>query len=293
MGDPQQLPATLFSAAAKETLLERSLFERLAQAGTPVKMLNVQYRMHPEIRTFPSAYFYQGRLADGESVLREADQPPPYYYTDLLKPYVVYDVAGGREQLQGRSRSNEAEAQMALGLYMELLAAVRGPGVGAAAAAAAAAANGGAPFAYRDSTPQPQDGIPGRTPSTDRGFGPGGAAGGLVEAGGGLGPGGVPYFVAGGYTLKEGVTVGIISPYRAQRDLLRQRFVEALGPGVLDAVRIETVDSFQVGGRACSCPCTQYGMCRDAYGHVVRPGHQTSAVLSGDRRLCHDPESIP
>jgi hypothetical protein len=38
VGDPQQLPATLFSAAAKSSLLERSLFERLAQAGTPVKV---------------------------------------------------------------------------------------------------------------------------------------------------------------------------------------------------------------------------------------------------------------
>ena len=38
VGDPQQLPATLFSAAAKASLLERSLFERLAQAGTPVKV---------------------------------------------------------------------------------------------------------------------------------------------------------------------------------------------------------------------------------------------------------------
>ncbi|PNH05626.1 putative helicase MAGATAMA 3 [Tetrabaena socialis] len=47
VGDPQQLPATLFSATAKDTLLERSLFERLAQAGTAVKMLSVQYRMHP------------------------------------------------------------------------------------------------------------------------------------------------------------------------------------------------------------------------------------------------------
>jgi hypothetical protein len=32
---------------------------------------------------------------------------------------------------------------------------------------------------------------------------------------------------------------------RAQRELLRRRFVAALGPGVLEAVKIETVDSFQ------------------------------------------------
>ena len=33
VGDPQQLPATLFSKRAKELLLERSLFERLQQVG--------------------------------------------------------------------------------------------------------------------------------------------------------------------------------------------------------------------------------------------------------------------
>ena len=34
--------------------LEVSLFERLEKAGYPVHMLTVQYRMHPEIRAFPS-----------------------------------------------------------------------------------------------------------------------------------------------------------------------------------------------------------------------------------------------
>ncbi len=33
MGDPQQLPATLFSQRAKEVQMERSLFERLQQVG--------------------------------------------------------------------------------------------------------------------------------------------------------------------------------------------------------------------------------------------------------------------
>jgi superfamily I DNA and/or RNA helicase len=31
VGDPQQLPATIFSVAAKQLALERSLFERLSQ----------------------------------------------------------------------------------------------------------------------------------------------------------------------------------------------------------------------------------------------------------------------
>jgi hypothetical protein len=31
-----------------------------------VNVLDVQYRMHPAISTFPSQEFYQGRLKDGE-----------------------------------------------------------------------------------------------------------------------------------------------------------------------------------------------------------------------------------
>ncbi|GLC50926.1 hypothetical protein PLESTB_000447300 [Pleodorina starrii] len=240
VGDPQQLPATLFSAAAKETLLERSLFERLAQAGMAVKMLSVQYRMHPEIRTFPSSYFYGNRLADGESVARAAAAPPPYYAADLLKPYVVYDVSGGREWLQGRSRSNEAEAELALGLYLELLATVRNdPGVGAAAADAAAAAAGGASGAgggrgLREPTPPGG----GRAASVERSLGGGGSDPAAAQQ-----QQQAAFSCLAGYTL--GVSVGIITPYRAQRELIRRKFVEALGPGVLEAVRIETVDSFQ------------------------------------------------
>lgn len=96
MGDPQQLPATVLSARARELALERSLFERLQAAGCPCRMLSVQYRMQPPIREFPSRHFYAGRLVDGASVL--AAPQPPFYAHPLLKPYVVFDVASGREQ---------------------------------------------------------------------------------------------------------------------------------------------------------------------------------------------------
>ena len=65
VGDPQQLPATILSQRGKDLLLERSLFERLQLAGCPVHLLQVQYRMHPSIREFPSRHFYENRLVDG------------------------------------------------------------------------------------------------------------------------------------------------------------------------------------------------------------------------------------
>ena len=65
VGDPQQLPATVLSQNAKHLQLERSLFERLQAGGAAVVLLAVQYRMHPQIREFPSAHFYENRLVDG------------------------------------------------------------------------------------------------------------------------------------------------------------------------------------------------------------------------------------
>ena len=70
VGDPQQLPATVLSRAARAGLLERSLFERLQRQGHPCTMLSVQYRMHAAIRSFPSAFFYQNRLQDACALRR-------------------------------------------------------------------------------------------------------------------------------------------------------------------------------------------------------------------------------
>ncbi|GMI64866.1 hypothetical protein like AT4G30100 [Hibiscus trionum] len=120
VGDPQQLPATVISKAAGTLLYSRSLFERFQQAGCPTMLLSVQYRMHPQIRDFPSRYFYQGRLTDSESV---ANLPDEAYYKDpLLKPYLFYDITHGRESHRGGSVSyqNVHEAVFCLRLYEHL-----------------------------------------------------------------------------------------------------------------------------------------------------------------------------
>ncbi|CAL9129769.1 unnamed protein product [Musa acuminata var. zebrina] len=120
VGDPQQLPATVISKAAGTLLYSRSLFERFQQAGCPTLLLSVQYRMHPQIRDFPSRYFYQGRLTDSESIANLADEV--YYKDSLLRPYVFYDIMHGRESHRGGSVSyqNVHEAQFSLRLYEHL-----------------------------------------------------------------------------------------------------------------------------------------------------------------------------
>jgi senataxin len=77
VGDPKQLPATIFSDKAKRAGYDRSLFERLTQSGVPNILLDTQYRMNPVISGFASRMFYQNRLRDGRNV-REKDFGPRF-----------------------------------------------------------------------------------------------------------------------------------------------------------------------------------------------------------------------
>ncbi|WOK91590.1 helicase sen1 isoform X4 [Canna indica] len=128
VGDPQQLPATVISKAAGTLLYSRSLFERFQQAGCPTLLLSVQYRMHPQIRDFPSRYFYQGRLTDSDSVVNAEDEV--YYRDPLLRPYIFFDIMHGRESHRDGSVSyqNVHEAQFALRMYEHLQKTVKANG---------------------------------------------------------------------------------------------------------------------------------------------------------------------
>lgn len=66
VGDPIQLPATVLSDRARNFEYNKSCFKRLMNAGYPVHMLNVQYRMNPAISAFPSREFYNGKLLDDD-----------------------------------------------------------------------------------------------------------------------------------------------------------------------------------------------------------------------------------
>ena len=47
IGDPNQLPATIFSSNSIEFKYDQSLFERMMKCNYPVNILKIQYRMHP------------------------------------------------------------------------------------------------------------------------------------------------------------------------------------------------------------------------------------------------------
>lgn len=57
VGDPKQLPGTVFHKFANELNLPRSLYERLTANEKPF-MLDTQYRMIPPLCYFPSQLFY-------------------------------------------------------------------------------------------------------------------------------------------------------------------------------------------------------------------------------------------
>jgi len=96
VGDPEQLPATIFSKLAQDCKFNQSLFERFYQRfrfdeRNPINMLYVQYRMHPEICAFPSENFYKGKLRTHE------DLKAKFVAQSKLKPYFVYDIKESKE----------------------------------------------------------------------------------------------------------------------------------------------------------------------------------------------------
>jgi senataxin len=135
VGDPQQLPATIFNVSGRESKYDRSLFQRLEEAGEPVYMLNEQYRMHPQISHFPRHIFYGGYLLDGPNV-KSPDYGNPLrelvtHSFPSFQPFTIFDL-DSKEERGGTSLSNAAEAQLAVFLYHRLEEISRDPRVGLA-----------------------------------------------------------------------------------------------------------------------------------------------------------------
>ena len=122
VGDHQQLPPTVLSRRAEQGGLNRSLFDRLIACGLKSMMLTTQYRMHPILREFPSARFYENRLEDG---CTSAERPPPagFLWPDWDRPMAFVPVEGVEEaDEEGKSRSNRDEAAKVLSVVNDLLA---------------------------------------------------------------------------------------------------------------------------------------------------------------------------
>jgi senataxin len=119
VGDPNQLPSTVLSDRAKGLGLDVSLQERLMMhCGYEFTMLDVQYRMHPEISSFPSRQFYNSQLRDGENVMVERGRRA------LLlngRPYSFLQVNGTETKGSTHSTCNAMEANAVVDLVKELV----------------------------------------------------------------------------------------------------------------------------------------------------------------------------
>lgn len=129
VGDPQQLPATIFNLPGRNSKYDRSLFQRLEEAGQPVYMLNEQYRMHPKISHFPRNIFYKGALKDGPNVCQPGYGNPLgstiYNVLPNLSPLTILDL-DSQEERGGTSLSNLSEAKLAVYLFDQLNTLSRG-----------------------------------------------------------------------------------------------------------------------------------------------------------------------
>lgn len=122
VGDACQLRATVLSKDASKCSFGRSLFERLDVAGYPKQMLQIQYRMHPDIACFPSKRFYGGKLINdsrmqssrGKRGNKGSHWKPFHDDRSLqLRPLVFHNVNYGREEMSGSSYCNHAEVPTA------------------------------------------------------------------------------------------------------------------------------------------------------------------------------------
>ena len=131
VGDDQQLSATVISTVATRFSYQQSLFSRLRQCGVGVQVIHIQYRMHPEIRAFPSRHFYSNQLEDAVEVLQSdvvqrhpsllhalsSSSPADNRIDRRLAPYVFYDVKGTESRGGRSSLHNVIEAKVALEVF--------------------------------------------------------------------------------------------------------------------------------------------------------------------------------
>ena len=119
VGDPKQLPATVMSPEAIKYGLPQSLQERLMyQNRHPYTMLDVQYRMRPEIASWPVREFYGGKVEDGNNVV-ESDYGTRVPLLLDQAPYTWVPVLGEELKDSLNSTFNEREAETIVAMLLE------------------------------------------------------------------------------------------------------------------------------------------------------------------------------
>lgn len=87
----------------------RSLFARLSTSGHPNHFLNIQYRMHPEISSFPTI-FYHDSIENAPNTIT-GDFIQKYLPQKIYGPYSFINIKGGTKEVDDarRCRRNMVE----------------------------------------------------------------------------------------------------------------------------------------------------------------------------------------
>lgn len=109
IGDPNQLPSTVFSRMCVRQGYDQSLFERMMKCGCPINVLRTQYRMHPDISRIIGNVFYGGMLLDSPSVVNELTKNKIY---SKLTPFAFIHVPRSSESKFKRSFRNTIEGKV-------------------------------------------------------------------------------------------------------------------------------------------------------------------------------------
>ncbi|KAL2100056.1 hypothetical protein ACEWY4_004450 [Coilia grayii] len=116
VGDPEQLPPTVISQKVKELGYDQSLMARLYKCVHRLKpprihFLSLQYRMHPEICSFPSRYIYNNVLKT-DRVVAQSRLSGDWAW----ESYRVFDVIDGQELKQNDTYVNPKEVKLTVEL---------------------------------------------------------------------------------------------------------------------------------------------------------------------------------
>ena len=120
VGDPKQLPATVQSPQAIKFGFAQSLQERLMYKNSfDYTILNVQYRMRPEISQWPVAEFYNSQVQDGVNVQEKTYQSDVSLSTG--DPYIWVQVTGKEQKDKNMSTFNESEGEAIVALLLDMV----------------------------------------------------------------------------------------------------------------------------------------------------------------------------
>jgi len=86
-------------------------------------MLNIQYRMHCSISSFPNKELYGKKILDAPTV-RQRNYTKQYLPGEMYGPYSFINIAYGREEYgegEGRSLKNNVEVVVVAAIIANLL----------------------------------------------------------------------------------------------------------------------------------------------------------------------------